>query len=61
MKAITLHQTAGIGGDYSVDRRTSTGGDQYSYPANTGGTNGGITGLGNIDATGNHYELPNLA
>jgi hypothetical protein len=27
MKAITLHQAAGLGGDYSVDRRTSTGGD----------------------------------
>jgi len=61
MKAITLHQTAGVGGD-SLDRRTSTGGDQFTqaalYQANTGG---GIAGLGNIDATVNHYELPNLA
>ena len=34
MKAITLHQTAGVGGgDYTMDRRTSTGGDGYSQAA----------------------------
>jgi hypothetical protein len=68
MKALTLHQTSGVGGDYERDRRTSTGGDQYTSPmlfsgSNSGpiSSNGGIAGLGNIDATVNHYELPNLA
>lgn len=49
----------------SKDRRTSTGGPgeaasmQSSMAA--GGPNNGISGLGNIDSTVHHYELPNLA
>ena len=71
MKAITLHPTATGGIDTSVDskdRRTSSSanGDQNSagpLSSNTGGGNNasGIVGLGNIDGTVHHYELPNLA
>ena len=77
MKAITLHPTASGGGSQqqyeqnyndSRDRRSSTT-HNPDYPAsNTAGgtsagqgTAGGIAGIGNIDATVNHYELPNLA
>jgi hypothetical protein len=43
----------------SRDRRTSTT-NNPDYGATNSGT-GGIAGMGNIDGSVNHYELPNLA
>lgn len=51
----------------SRDRRSSTTNNpdylnSHTNPATgTAVTSGGISGMGNIDATVNHYELPNLA
>jgi hypothetical protein len=68
MKAITLHPTANA--DLSLDskerRTTSSNNGETGSAIISGGTNGnnpstGISGLGNIDATVHHYELPNLA
>ena len=75
MKAITLHSTAGGGSlqqqydqsnNESRDRRSSTTNNPEYLNSHSNqnpgtGVQGGISGIGNIDATVNHYELPNLA
>ncbi len=67
MKAITLNsgQLGGGVGDQSLesrDRRTSTTNNQEGYSqSNNPGASTAITGLGNIDGSVHHYELPNLS
>lgn len=76
MKAITLHPTSSAGGNQlmmqaaqmensldSKDRRTSSTvtGDNALSSGGGAPNQSGIAGLGNIDQTVHHYELPNLA